>query len=503
MKGRDFLRLTIPNDLSYLPVVRLCVLETAKMFGFTDEELFKIELALEEAVVNVIEHGFEDDEGGTFDIICERIPRGMEIVIKEMGIPFDPDATPDIGPATDVEEIPSTGLGTLLMKKTMDRIMFRNLGRDGKETRMTKYSAKKRVHELLAREEETPGTAPLRGPAVITERIDYIVRRMEPHEAIEVSKGAYRSHGYSFFDDHIYYPDHIIELNRNGQMVSAVAVTREGEFMGHAALVYPVPASRIAEATFFFVNPEYRSQGCMNRMYEFLVATDKRYPITGVYGYAVTKHLFSQKTAARHGFGDCAIELATSPETWIFKGIDGDNSQRVSVVASFKYLEDPVPLTLYPPARHRDMVARLYRGLGVEHKLATPVESSLQWTDHRSMIDVSTNTTEGCTEVYVARYGRGALGEVKGLLRELCVKQIAAINLYLNMEDPATYFLVPKLEEMGFFFSGILPMTAIGDTLILQYLNNVDFDYEKVMTYSDTAREILDYVRRCDPNSGS
>ena len=32
-----------------------------------------------------------------------------------------------------------------------------------------------------------------------------------PEEAIEVSKCAYKSHGYTFFDDHIYYPERIVE----------------------------------------------------------------------------------------------------------------------------------------------------------------------------------------------------------------------------------------------------------------------------------------------------
>ncbi len=40
----------------------------------------------------------------------------------------------------------------------------------------------------------------------------------------------------------------------------------------------------------------------------------------------------------------------------------------------------------------------------------------------------------------------------------------------------------------------------VGDALILQYLNNVRIDYDKIVLYSDEARQIRDYVREMDPN---
>jgi len=85
-------------------------------------------------------------------------------------------------------------------------------------------------------------------------------------------------------------------------------------------------------------------------------------------------------------------------------------------------------------------------------------------------------------------------------LRDLCVKQIASITLFLNMSDPATFFLTSEFEKMWFFFSGILPGTSVGEALILQYLNNVPFDYAEVMLYTDFAKEILAYIKDRDPN---
>ncbi len=500
MEKRDFLKLTLQNDISYLPVAQFCVKETAKKLGFAEEELCKIELALEEAVINVIEHAFEADEQGTFDIICESIPKGIKITIREKGMPFDPDSLPTYRPGKDIDDISPTGLGVYLMKKNMDQILFRNLGCEGKETHLIKYLPRKYIKEYMSASELQLHHEAHQEPQPLTDKVAYDIRILDPREAIEVSKSAYKSHGYTFFDDHIYYPDQIIEMNNSGQMISAVAVTKDNVFMGHAALVYPILGSRIAEMTFFFVNPEYRNQGCMNRMAEFLFAVDKKFPLDGVYGYAVTNHLYTQKTSSRYGFKDCGIELATSPATWIFKGINGDSSQRMSVVLSFRYLKEPKLLTLYPPANHRAIVEKLYRSLGVQHNLVVPQDFEAQLRGNESVIDTRGYISEGNAEIFLSQYGANVVREVKHILRDLCVKQVAAINLFLNLEDPLTYFMTPKFEEMGFFFSGILPRTDIGDTLILQYLNNVGFDYEKVMTYSDMAKETLAYIRKCDPN---
>jgi serine/threonine-protein kinase RsbW len=84
-------------------------------------------------------------------------------------------------------------------------------------------------------------------------------------------------------------------------------------------------------------------------------------------------------------------------------------------------------------------------------------------------------------------------------VRDLCLKHVAAIQLFLPLTDPLTYSLTEEFEAMEFFFSGILPMSCVGDSLILQYLNDVVIDYDKIVLYTDLAKEIRDYVKSHDP----
>lgn len=497
MDKQKIVKLTLPNEISYFPIAQALVREAAGKCGFEGASLGQIDIAVEEAVTNVMKHSYDAEENSTFEIVCEPIPEGIQIIIKDMGIPFDPSRIPHYKSSKILEDLSTAGLGVHLMKAMMDEVTFHNLGPEGRETRLVKH--------LRGKPGPGPGAqaaVPEAEPAVLKEKINYTVRRMEENEAIEVSRCAYKSHGYSFFDDHIYYPERLVELNRTGEMVSAVAVTEDQKFMGHACLLFQDARDLIAELTFVFINVEYRGQGAFNKLVEYLFSAPKKRKLSAIYGYAVSNHVFTQKASVRYGIKDCGILLATSPASWKFKGISGDPTQRISVILSIKYMEPPGKQTLFAPMHHKDMIERLFKNIGADHTFLLPNGSQAELPAGPSAIETSVNKSEGCAEIYLSRCGAQAAQEVRKLLRRFCLDQIASINLFLNMQDPAAALLTKEFEKLGFFFAGILPCSRIGEALILQYLNNVDLDYSKITAYSEAAQEILAYIRERDPNAG-
>ncbi|HOW98265.1 MAG TPA: ATP-binding protein [Kiritimatiellia bacterium] len=497
MTPKDTLKLTLPNDLSYLPNAQAFVVEAARRFGFSEAELMPIEVGVEEAVTNVMKHAYDAEESRDFEIVCEKLPAGIRIIVREKGMPFDPAQVEAYRTGASIEETSARGLGTFLMQHLMDEVTFHNLGTEGKETRLVKYRKDKTALESEQQERQAAATE----PAVIVEKIDYDVRGLDPREAIQVSRCAFKSHGYSFFDEHIYYPERLVAMNRSGEMISAVAVTKERVFMGHAALVYQYPDDRIAELTFVFVNVEYRGQGAFNRLIEYLFTCPKTRGLRGIYAYAVSNHVFTQKAMARYQVNDCGILLATSPSSWKFRGIPEAGAQRISVILGFKYMGPPEKRRLYPPARHRAMIEKLYRNIGAaDHEYAEPDSATLPPAGDADLL-TGVNAAEGCAEIFIRRYGADAVTAVRKALRQFCVQQVACVNLFLNLEDPATALLAAEFEKLGFFFAGILPCSRIGDALVLQYLNNVALDYGKIVAYSDVARELLAYIRELDPNA--
>lgn len=98
--------------------------DCARAQGFGQEKIGKIELAAEEALVNVIRYAYPEQPGDV-EMICRLEGEGLAIEIIDSGIPFDATAAP-VGEVADGDhEREPGGLGILLMKKVMDEVRYR------------------------------------------------------------------------------------------------------------------------------------------------------------------------------------------------------------------------------------------------------------------------------------------------------------------------------------------------------------------------------------------
>ena len=143
---------------------------------------------------------------------------------------------------------------------------------------------------------------------------------------------------------HIYYPERIVELNDSGQIISATSSDPGMELAGHCAIFHSNYGSRSAEIGQAVVKPEFRGQGCLLRLTEFLINEAKSRGLTGLYVRAVTSHTFSQRVTTRLGFTACAIILGYAPATIIFRGIDEELSQRETFIVPCKNISKLQPL---------------------------------------------------------------------------------------------------------------------------------------------------------------
>ena len=98
----------------------------AKAQGFEEEKISKIELAAEEALVNIFHYAYTD-KSGDVEMICQ-VDRGRFIIeIIDSGIPFDVTAMPDPDVTAGIQEREPGGLGIFFMKKMMDEVRYRRV----------------------------------------------------------------------------------------------------------------------------------------------------------------------------------------------------------------------------------------------------------------------------------------------------------------------------------------------------------------------------------------
>ena len=492
--------LTVPNNLSYLPAIIAYTEGMASLTGFKKSEIQLILLALEEAVANVVEHAFEADEKASYQLIFEPLSSGLKIIVKDKGIPFAPHSVPEYMMPTDMGDVVA-GLGSFLMKKCVDEIVFHNLGRDGKELHLIKYLSEKKITAYHDASDLTLFSNPSEEKTIVAEKMAYTVRLMEPSESLEVSRLFYRAYGYSYGIDSIYYPDRFERLHRNGSIISVVTVTAENKIVGHFALVKETPESRIAEAAMAVVQPEFRGQGCQNEMMARLLREGCSAGLIGVFSKAVTNHIYAQKAGEKAGFRRTAIVVGLIPADRAFKGIQSELSQRESVAYGYFTLSNPQGITIYPPLHHYAFIQKIYRSIGLDRSFIEPTDEAVH--SNAEGISVITTTmfpTYNRAVIEVGHYGENAISDVRAVLRDICNKKIDQIMLYLNLGDPCTAEFCEKFEKLGFFFAGILPFSHVGEALILQYLNNVPMDYSKIKVASESGQEILNYLQEHDPN---
>lgn len=495
----DYSSLSIPGDPFYAVLSARYVGGVAAKIGFDVDAVEQIEAAVEIAVSTVIRQSFEPGERAVVDISCERVPVGLKVVIRDRGLPLNSaEVTCLVGGPCDDDESPRSRPS---VRDLVDEVEFHNLGTGGKETVLFKHLKNRNITSYYEACDLIPYPKVGGGDEEAHKGETCIARAMVPSEAAEVAKVVYKAYGYSYGYDQIYYPEQLVQLNAQGDVLSAVAVTSRGEIAGHCALLFRHKAARIAELGMGVVRPEFRSLGCFLAMTRFLDEQAKKSSLVGVFGQAVTNHTYSQKVGHKVGLRDCALILGYLPDTVTFKGITERLPQRDSVVTHFKYLRTPPDGIVYPPPHHDAMIRRLYENVAAHPTVLSPT-GPVEHPTGDSLIETRVIGQLSFARMEVKRYGIDSVNEVKLRIRDLRVERVDAINLYLDLSDPLTAVLTEQFEELGFFFAGILPAaTQHGDALILQYLNNVPFDYDMIRLDSELAKELLTYIKARDPNT--
>ena len=123
-------RLTLDNDIR----------QVSRLTGFVDGILAeyhldsglstRINLALEEAVTNVIMYAYPPETAGRMDLEAVREEGGLKFTLTDSGKAFDPTAAPEADLSASVENRPVGGLGIHLVRTIMDRVSYRR--EDGK-----------------------------------------------------------------------------------------------------------------------------------------------------------------------------------------------------------------------------------------------------------------------------------------------------------------------------------------------------------------------------------
>jgi serine/threonine-protein kinase RsbW len=122
----------------YLDEIREFVGGIARTGGFTDKDVYNIQLATDEAASNIIEHAYEKITNGVLELSCGVRDDLITIVLIDHGESFDPSEIPLPDLKADLSDRKIGGLGIFLMRKLMDDVHYEVTANRGNILTMTK-----------------------------------------------------------------------------------------------------------------------------------------------------------------------------------------------------------------------------------------------------------------------------------------------------------------------------------------------------------------------------
>lgn len=131
-------KIVFDANFDNLDEIREIVAEAARQVGFSDKEIYAIQLAADEASSNIIEHAYAGVTGGKLEIDISISDTKLKIIMRDHGKPFDPASVPEPNVKADLSERKIGGLGMYLMRKLMDEVSYESSPETGNILTMIK-----------------------------------------------------------------------------------------------------------------------------------------------------------------------------------------------------------------------------------------------------------------------------------------------------------------------------------------------------------------------------
>ena len=116
--------LILHNNIQQIPQLAEFIETIAEEKHLDQSMAMGLNLALEEAVTNVILYAYPEGSDGLVDIEAVIREHTLEFIVTDSGKPFDPTAAPEADTSLGVEERPIGGLGIYLVRNIMDGVTY-------------------------------------------------------------------------------------------------------------------------------------------------------------------------------------------------------------------------------------------------------------------------------------------------------------------------------------------------------------------------------------------
>ncbi len=481
MDAHLYLEVTLPmlepaTDFTY----KWCV-----NMGLVDDDAAKMTLAVDEVLTNILLHAYKP-ETGYVELWFQYTFSEIEITIWEKGEPFDPDRY-IYSAEKAINENDFEGAALETIRQMPDHFLFLNLGKDGKEFRLVKKFADSLISDLassgrdsdiVSSEQELAG--------------DYKVAQVTVNDAEDIAKLIYRSYIYTYSKEDLYFPRRIEIAIMNEYKFGTMVRTKQNEPAGYFAVIKSTD-SLIGEVGEVVVSPEHRRKGLMKIMMNELISMSRQKGLLGLFGMAVTTHLFSQKVNAKFGFKSTALILATSSRS-VYKGLDTKPSVTASVVLEFLPLIRRWRRPITIPELYKELLTEIY---GQFEKQPSSPSQQNQPDSGSGKTDLKLNILYEKNSAVIIVLNMGTTFETSCLRMFRSIEELNLTSVYIDLplnQNPLDK-AITWLKEQQFILGGLMPLFhRETDYLRMQRILK-DVDFETIETHTEIAFKIKERIK--------
>ena len=109
--------------------------------GVTQEILYDVQLAVDEACTNIVSHGYADLDPGSIILDLDVEPGQLMVTLTDFGHSFEPSSAPVPDLDAPIEERELGGFGLFFIQQSVDEMDYQ-VTEDGNKMTLTKYLRK-------------------------------------------------------------------------------------------------------------------------------------------------------------------------------------------------------------------------------------------------------------------------------------------------------------------------------------------------------------------------
>ncbi|MGC9398610.1 MAG: ATP-binding protein [Anaerolineae bacterium] len=141
-------RVTFAALFENLATIDALAAEAAAAAGLGAQARHGVEMAVDEACANIIEHAYGGESPDAVIEYAHEIQKDrLVITLRDYGKPFDPACVPEPDLSSDIEERDVGGLGLYFMCHLMDEVTFHFSPENGNVLMMVKYKPADEEHK--------------------------------------------------------------------------------------------------------------------------------------------------------------------------------------------------------------------------------------------------------------------------------------------------------------------------------------------------------------------